>query len=107
MKFTATLSSLLLSTLLIPMSATAGEIRNRADMCLDVHRPDLTNNGGKVQIWDCNGQIQQQWSVKSNGEIRNGAGMCLDVHRPDLTNNGGKVQVWDCNGEIQQQWSVK
>jgi len=29
--------------------------------CLDVHAPDMRNDGGRVQVWECNGEPQQQW----------------------------------------------
>jgi predicted secreted protein len=74
--------------------------------CLDVHAPDMRNNGAKVQVWDCNNQPQQQWSFRGNALV-NGGGKCLDVHAPDMRNNGAKVQVWDCNNQPQQQWSFR
>ena len=78
---------------------------NAGGKCLDVHAPDMRNNGGRVQVWDCNGEAQQQWSLRGS-ELVNAGGMCLDVHAPDMRNNGGRVQVWQCNGEPQQQWSL-
>jgi len=74
--------------------------------CLDIHAPDIRRNGGKVQMWDCNGQPQQQWTLKGNA-LKNSAGKCLDIHAPDIRRNGGKVQIWDCNGQPQQQWTLK
>ncbi|WP_375495716.1 RICIN domain-containing protein [uncultured Nostoc sp.] len=76
---------------------------NGGGKCLDVHAPDMGTNGGKVQVWDCSGQPQQQWTLKDNALV-NGGGKCLDVHAPDMGTNGGKVQVWDCSGQPQQQW---
>ena len=74
-----------------------------AGKCLDVHAPDQYTNGARVQVWDCNGSIQQQWRIEGNA-IKSGAGKCLDVHAPDQNNNGARVQVWDCNGSLQQTW---
>lgn len=75
--------------------------------CLDVHAPDMTRNGGRVQNWACNAQPQQRWSFDSaSGAIRNEGGLCLDVHAPELEMNGGRVQVWACNGQPQQRWVI-
>jgi formate-dependent nitrite reductase cytochrome c552 subunit len=87
------------------VNAGGNALVNAGEMCLDVHLPDMRNNGGKVQVWQCNGQPQQQWSLNGNALV-NAGGMCLDVHQPDMRNNGGKVQVWQCNGQPQQQWSL-
>jgi hypothetical protein len=76
---------------------------NAGGKCLDVDAPNIRNNGGKVQVWDCTGQPQQQWSFRGNALV-NGGGKCLDVDAPNMSNNGGKVQVWDCNEQSQQQW---
>ena len=81
-------------------------LQNAGGLCLDVHAPDIANNGGRVQVWACNGQPQQQWSVK-DGAVVDAAGLCLDVHSPDIANNGGRVQVWECNGQPQQQWRIE
>lgn len=79
-------------------------IMSRGGLCLDVHAPDQRRNGGRVQLWKCNGSDQQLWSV-SSGRLVSLTGKCLDVHAPDLRNNGGRVQVWDCNGSVQQHWA--
>lgn len=79
------------------------QFRSGAGKCLDVHAPDQHNNGARVQVWDCNGTIQQTWAFAGRA-IKSGAGKCLDVHAPDQRNNGAKVQVWDCNGSPQQTW---
>ena len=78
-------------------------LRNEGGKCLDVHLEDLAINGGRVQIWDCNNEIQQRWKF-DKGRLMNEGGKCLDVHVVDLKKDGGKVQIWDCNTEIQQQW---
>jgi hypothetical protein len=88
---------------LAAFSPPIGALVNGGGKCLDVDAPQMRNNGGKVQVWDCNGQPQQQWSFRGNALV-NGGGKCLDVDAPQMRNNGGKVQVWDCNGQSQQQW---
>ncbi|AOC52591.1 putative secreted hydrolase [Microcystis aeruginosa NIES-2481] len=85
-------------------SLTSGNaLVNAGGKCLDIHAPDMRNNGSRVQVWDCNGQPQQQWSFSGNALV-NAGGKCLDIHAPDMRNNGSRVQVWDCNGQPQQQW---
>ena len=88
-----------------PTRTSRTSLINAGGMCLDVHAPDMRNNGGRVQVWQCNGEPQQQWSLRGNALV-NAGGMCLDVHAPDMRNNGGRVQVWQCNREPQQQWSL-
>lgn len=79
------------------------EIRNGAGLCLDTHARDLNRNGGRVQVWECNGYRNQQWQFV-NGTIRNGAGLCLETPRSQIRRNGGRVQVRRCNGRRQQRW---
>ena len=43
--------------------APKNKLVNAGGKCLDVHVPDMRNNGGRVQVWDCNGEPQQQWSL--------------------------------------------
>jgi hypothetical protein len=75
-------------------------------LCLDVDAPQQRVNGGKVQVWACNNQDQQQWTLRA-GRIVSLAGKCLDVNLPQLRVNGGRVQVWDCNGSVQQRWILQ
>lgn len=77
--------------------------------CLDIHAPDLHNNGAKVQTWECNNSVQQSWVLTENGSVINEAGKCLDVHAPDFNRyiNGGKVQAWDCHGGSNQRWRIE
>jgi Ricin-type beta-trefoil lectin domain len=80
----------------------AVQIVSGAGKCLDVHEPDQYNNGGRVQVWTCNGRKQQDWFVE-RGALRSSVGKCLDVSAPDQ--RGARVQIWDCNGAPQQRWS--
>ena len=38
-------------------------LANAGGKCLDVHAPDQSKNGAKVQIWSCNNSVQQQWRI--------------------------------------------
>ena len=89
-----------------PAVASGQRIRTGAGLCLDVHAPDMAKNGGRVQVWSCNGQPQQRWTYdRATSAIRVSSGLCLDVHAAEMTMNGGRVQVWACNGQVQQQWT--
>ncbi|QIP09601.1 RICIN domain-containing protein [Bradyrhizobium symbiodeficiens] len=78
-------------------------IKSRGGLCLDVDAPNQRVNGGRVQVWACNGSDQQLWSI-NGGRIVSLAGKCLDAHLPDIHKNGGRIQVWDCNNSAQQNW---
>ena len=81
--------------------------------CLDVIMARDVNQQG-VQIWDCNGNIQQRWSTTGNNlpgvfnPINRGLqsrlnNMCIDVYAFDYTNNRRPV-MWPCNGYNNQRW---
>ncbi len=70
--------------------------------CLDVVEASQAN-GTPVNIWDCNGQANQQWASTSAGELRVYGSKCLDVNN-NGTANGTSVLIWDCNGQSNQKW---
>ncbi len=70
--------------------------------CLDVAGYSQTN-GAQVQIWDCHGQSNQQWTSTSSGELRVYGNKCLDVYGAG-TADGTGVTIWDCNGQNNQKW---
>ncbi|AQZ70315.1 poly(3-hydroxybutyrate) depolymerase [[Actinomadura] parvosata subsp. kistnae] len=67
--------------------------------CLDV--PSTS----QVQIWDCNGQANQQWASTSAGELKTSDGRCLDVNAAG-TADGTAVITWTCNGQNNQKWRL-
>src|SRR5438105_1851888 len=74
--------------------------------CLDVYYLTL-GNGGKVQLWDCNGTDLQKWYVGPGSTIRNKyTNRCLDADYAGFINkrNGTIVQQWQCNGQNNQVW---
>lgn len=76
-----------------------------SELCLDVHAPDQARNGGRVQVWACNGSPQQTWVLdKEVGAVISLAGKCLDVQAARTGDDGTPVQVWDCNQLVQQRW---
>ncbi|WP_433509359.1 lectin [Nonomuraea sp. CA-143628] len=81
----------------------AGAIRGvGSGRCLDVSAASQAN-GASVQIWDCNGQSNQNWTPTSAGELRVYGSKCLDVANRS-TADGAQVLIWDCNGQSNQQW---
>ncbi|MFI7225938.1 lectin [Nonomuraea angiospora] len=72
--------------------------------CLDVSGASQAN-GAQTQIWDCNGQANQQWTATTSGELRVYGGKCLDVNGAG-TADGTAVIIWDCNGQNNQKWRL-
>jgi hypothetical protein len=63
-----------------------------------------TANGAKIQLWDCNGGANQQWTVASNGTLQV-YGMCADITGANYSNGTG-IELWTCNGGANQQWKA-
>ncbi len=86
-------------------SGSTGVLRGvQSNRCLDV--PNVSqNNGTFLQIWDCNGGSNQQWTYLSNGELQVYGSKCLDVPN-HATSAGTRVEIWDCNGGANQQWNL-
>ncbi|WP_031526369.1 RICIN domain-containing protein, partial [Streptomyces sp. NRRL F-5123] len=61
-----------------------------------------TTDGTQLQLWDCNGQANQQFTSTSAGELQI-LGKCLDAAG---TANGTKVQIYSCWGGDNQKWRV-
>ncbi|MBE3015009.1 ricin-type beta-trefoil lectin domain protein [Microbispora sp. NEAU-D428] len=94
-------------TLLPPSSGgeSTSALRNvNAGRCLDV--PNLSQtNGTQLQLWDCNGQTNQQWTYTSSRQLQVYGTKCLDAEAAG-TANGTRAIIWDCNGQANQQWNV-
>ncbi|CNG81699.1 alpha-galactosidase [Mycobacterium tuberculosis] len=81
----------------------ASQIRGAGSgRCVDVTEASQAN-GTRVEIWDCNGQSNQQWTSTSAGELRVYGSKCLDVNN-NGTADGTSVIIWDCNGQSNQKW---
>ncbi|NJP96992.1 PHB depolymerase family esterase [Nonomuraea sp. FMUSA5-5] len=88
-----------------PTPTGASTIKNVASgRCLDVAGASQAN-GAQAQIWDCNGQANQQWTPTAAGELRVYGGKCLDVSNR-ATADGSSVIIWDCSGQSNQQWRL-
>jgi len=80
------------------------------NLCLDVAGFGITN-GTHVQLWTCNGGVDQQWKPLSGGQLeavhattKSGHVMVLDD--PSAGGNGTKLQIWQSNGRAQQLWTL-
>ncbi|MEO3876259.1 ricin-type beta-trefoil lectin domain protein [Nonomuraea sp. B12E4] len=97
-------------TLLAPSDSGSGggstsAWRNvNAGRCLDVPNASQTN-GTQLQLWDCNGQSNQQWTSTSSKQLQVYGNKCLDANGQG-TSNGTQVIIWDCNGQANQQWNI-
>jgi hypothetical protein len=76
-----------------------------AGKCLDV--PGATRaEGTQVDIWDCNGGTNQEWTSTSSGQLTvYSGGDCLDAYGQG-TAPGTKVDIWPCTGGANQEWSL-
>jgi hypothetical protein len=71
--------------------------------CMDADDDTIRQNGGKAQIFRCNGQVFQQWFFDSTGV--DGLFQIRTVYRPDgcldadsSVGVGSRVQIWTCLG---------
>jgi hypothetical protein len=69
--------------------------------CMD-DTGNSTTNGNKVQIWNCLGDLAQEW-VKDGDEVKIN-GKCLDVLSAGTT-NGTLIDLYACNGGENQDWT--
>jgi hypothetical protein len=63
-----------------------------------------TANGTKIQLWDCTGGANQQWTVASDGTLQV-YGKCMDITGANYGNGTG-IELWDCTGGANQQWKA-
>jgi hypothetical protein len=61
------------------------------------------SNGAKTQLWDCNGQTNQRWTLTTAAELRVYDSKCLEL--PANAAAGTQAQIWDCTGGANQKWS--
>ncbi|MFG1812050.1 endo-1,4-beta-xylanase, partial [Streptomyces sp. NPDC049040] len=70
--------------------------------CVDVPN-STTTDGTQVQLWDCSGNSNQQWTYTSDSELRVLGSKCLDAAG---TGTGVKVQIYTCWGADNQKWRI-
>ena len=64
-----------------------------------------TTNGTQVQLWDCHGGTNQQWTYTAGRQLRSTARSAWTPTAGAPT-NGTQVAIWDCHGGANQQWNV-
>ena len=72
--------------------------------CLDVSGASQSD-GALLQIWDCHGGVNQQWTLTSSNQLTVYGTKCLDVPN-HATSNGTRVQILTCNGGANEQWRL-
>ena len=87
-----------------PPPPSGALIGAQSSRCLDVPNVSTVNNT-QVEIWDCNGGANQQWTQLANGTLQVYGNKCLDVSN-SATAAGSPVAIFDCNGGANQQWRV-
>jgi hypothetical protein len=86
-------------------SGSAAPLRNvNAGRCLDVPNQSQTN-GTQVNLWDCNGGSNQQWTYTAGKQLQVYGGKCLDTQSGG-TASGTPAVINDCGGQTSQQWNV-
>ncbi|SOD91421.1 non-reducing end alpha-L-arabinofuranosidase family hydrolase [Streptomyces sp. Ag109_G2-15] len=86
-------------------AATSGAVRGvGSGRCLDVPGAGQAD-GTNLQIWDCNGATNQQWTLTDSSQLTVYGNKCLDVPG-HATTAGTRVAIWACNGGTNQQWRV-
>ena len=84
-------------------------INRCSNVCLDVLRQRITENGAPMQQWNYNKTPNQNWEFVAIGDgyfwLKNlESGKCLDVYQQRITENGALLQQWDYGSRPNQQW---
>jgi endo-1,4-beta-xylanase len=77
-------------------------VGSQSGRCIDVPNASQSN-GTRVQLYDCNGQSNQAWTLTSSKQLTVYGSACLDAAG---SGNGSAVQIYSCNGQANQQWNV-
>ncbi|MES9521544.1 endo-1,4-beta-xylanase [Streptomyces capoamus] len=101
--YTAVLNALNGGSTTTPPPTNGGQIKGvGSGRCLDVPGSGTTD-GTQLQLWDCHGGTNQQWTYSDAGELRVYGNKCLDAAG---TGNGSKVQIYSCWGGDNQKWRL-
>ncbi|MEQ4304232.1 ricin-type beta-trefoil lectin domain protein [Plantactinospora sp. B6F1] len=79
-------------------------VGGQSGRCVDVPN-STTTNGTQVQLWDCSGGTNQQWTYTASKQLTVYGTKCLDANNAGTT-NGTTVIIWDCHGGLNQQWNL-
>jgi hypothetical protein len=89
-----------------PPPPSSGPITSGLDSSKCVDDNGLsTANGTKIQMWDCNGGSNQDWTIEPDGTLQV-YGKCMDITGANYSNGTG-IELWDCNGGANQQWQAQ
>ncbi|GGW20662.1 beta-xylanase [Streptomyces capoamus] len=101
--YTAVLNALNGGSTTTPPPTNGGQIKGvGSGRCLDVPGSGTTD-GTQLQLWDCHGGTNQQWTYTDASELRVYGNKCLDAAG---TGNGSKVQIYSCWGGDNQKWRL-
>jgi hypothetical protein len=74
------------------------------NLCLD-DANDATTNGNKIQVWNCLGNANQDWTITSSGTLQlHGQDGCATPSN-DGTVNATPIVYETCDGDNSQQWT--
>jgi hypothetical protein len=96
----------------LPPPPAVNKIVNPASgKCVDIYNNDFSNEA-KVQLYDCNGGANQEWSLQEGTIVNPSSGKCLDIYNhdglsPDQYKDETKVELYTCNGNPNQQWELQ
>jgi hypothetical protein len=82
-------------------AASEPEISGYDGKCLD-DTGNSTADRTKIQIWTCNGDGAQDWTLSSNGELQHNGACANDK---GFGGNNSKVIMWTCNGAANEVWT--
>jgi endo-1,4-beta-xylanase len=89
------------SSIWVALGGVTGQLRGvGSNRCVDVPNSSPAD-GTQLQIWDCSGRSNQQWSYTSGRQLTVYGNKCLDAAG---TTNGSRVRIWSCSGAGNQQW---
>jgi beta-glucanase (GH16 family) len=87
-----------------PPADAAGPVTGIDSKCVDDYGAGTTN-GGKIDLYACNGTKAQNWTIATDGTVR-ALGGCLTASGSGTAAH--TAIVWDtCNGSSGQQWRIE
>lgn len=85
------------------LNQPGGPITGYASKCVDDSAAG-TASGNKIQIWTCNGHINQRWALSSGGALQV-FGMCIGYAGSGARGSG--LVLATCTGATNQKWTHK
>ncbi|MGE3690019.1 MAG: RICIN domain-containing protein [Novosphingobium sp.] len=77
-------------------------LTNALGKCMDLVDTQRTSQGGRIQVWDCKSNANQEWGYYARqGQIISGSGMCLEAAG---SSKGAAVRTFGCDGRPEQRW---